>query len=99
MYSLCDFKLGMGSQRKKSYLTTINKILSDFKVELLVPVMKSTKQITKISQLNNILKMLMKMRENIWRKLLGVRFLSNLGLCVRCVPCEDVDAIMVFELS
>ena len=45
----------MGSQRKKSYLTTINKILSDFKVELLVPVMKSTKQITKISQLNNIL--------------------------------------------
>jgi len=90
----------MGSQRKKSYLTTINKILSDFKVELLVPVMKSTKQITKISQLNNILENVDEnVRENIWRKLLGVRFLSNLGLCVRCVPCEDVDAMMGFGLS
>ncbi len=48
-------KLGTRNQRKTSYIRVVNNIISDFKDELLVPVMKSSRQISKITQLNNIL--------------------------------------------
>lgn len=48
-------ELGMGKQRKKIYITVINDIISNFRKDLLIPVMKSTKQVIKITQLSTIL--------------------------------------------